>query len=76
MRIGVGDIAHKQKTALKLIEKVGRLKVSVIMRGREQAHPEQAKEVLTGFCDGIEGAKMDSQPNIQGRIVSVMVSKK
>lgn len=76
MRIGKGDIAHKQKSALKLIEKQGRIKVSVSMRGREKAFPEQAVEVINEFCSGLEGAKMDSAPNIQPNFVSVMVSKR
>lgn len=75
MTIDVGDIAVKTKQCIKFLEAGNKVKVSIRMKGRENARAYQGVKVMQDFFDGLDGkAVQDKKPSTEGRIISMMLS--
>ena len=75
MTIDVGDIAVKTKQCLKFLESGNKVKVSIRMKGRENARAYQGVQVMQDFFDGLEGkAVQDKKPTTEGRNITMMLS--
>ncbi len=75
MTIDVGDIAFKTKQWLKFLEQGDRVKISIRMKGRENAHPKQGIKVMEDFLEGLDGkAVQDKAPTVEGKIITMMLS--
>lgn len=59
---GENDLAFKLKQAEKFLQKGARLKVEIILRGREKAFQEASKQKLQDFVDKIEIPVRIEQP--------------
>jgi translation initiation factor IF-3 len=75
MTIDVGDIAVKTKQCLKFLEAGNKVKVSIRMKGRENARSYQGIKVMQDFFDGLEGkAIQDKKPAAEGKMITMMLS--
>jgi translation initiation factor IF-3 len=75
MTIDVGDIAVKTKQCLKFLESGNKVKVSIRMKGRENARSYQGVKVMQDFFDGLGGkAVQDKKPAAEGRMITMMLS--
>ena len=75
MTIDVGDIAVKTKQCLKFLEAGNKVKVSIRMKGRENARSYQGVKVMQDFFDGLDGkAVQDKAPTTEGRTITMMLS--
>ena len=75
MTIDVGDIAVKTKQCLKFLEQGNKVKVSIRMKGRENARAYQGVKVMQDFFDGLGGkAVQDKKPLTEGRMITMMLS--
>ncbi len=75
MTIDVGDIAVKTKQCLKFLEAGNKVKVSIRMKGRENARAYQGVKVMQEFFEGLEGkAVQDKKPSTEGRMIIMMLS--
>lgn len=75
MTIDVGDIAVKTKQCLKFLEAGNKVKVSIRMKGRENARSYQGVKVMQDFFDGLDGkAIQDKKPTCEGRNIIMMLS--
>lgn len=75
MTIDVGDIAVKTKQCLKFLEAGNKVKVSIRMKGRENARAYQGVKVMQDFFDGLGGkAVQDKKPSTEGRMITMMLS--
>ncbi len=74
VRIGEHDLSFKAKQSGEFIEEGNRVKIDVVMRGREQAHPELAFDLLKKFQEKIliEFTK-EAGPTRMGNTVSVIL---
>ncbi len=73
--IDVGDIAVKTKQCLKFLESGNKVKVSIRMKGRENARAYQGVKVMQDFFDGLGGkAVIDKKPSTEGRMIIMMLS--
>jgi translation initiation factor IF-3 len=79
-RVNVGDHDYetKMRNLVKFIEHGDRVKVSLMFRGRENAHRELGFEVIQRVIkDTVELTSVDQAPRLQGRFVSaILVPKK
>lgn len=72
---GEGDLDFKAKQAKKFLEKGHKVKIQVILRGREKAFIEQAKEQIKGFIDKIEfPVKIEQEVKQQGNLLHMLIS--
>ena len=75
MTIDVGDIAVKTKQCLKFLEAGNKVKVSIRMKGRENARAYQGVKVMQDFFEGLGGkAVQDKKPTTEGRNITMMLS--
>ena len=75
--IDVGDFNTKLKNAQKFLTDGNRVKVSVRFRGREMAHTEIGRDLLTKFAEQCaEAATMDKAPKMEGRSMTMFLSPK
>lgn len=54
MRIGTSDLNVRLKQAKKFFEKGHKIRIEMIMRGREREHFGRAKEIIDGFIDSLK----------------------
>ncbi len=75
MTIDIGDIAVKTKQCLKFLEAGNKVKVSIRMKGRENARAYQGVKVMQDFFEGLDGkAVQDKKPSAEGRMIIMMLS--
>lgn len=74
-KIDKGDYETKKNHVLRFLKKGARVKVTIMFRGREMAHPEQGLMVLEKLADELRPfATVDSQPKMEGRNMHMLLS--
>ena len=74
-KIDKGDYETKKNHVLRFLKKGARVKVTIMFRGREMAHPEQGLMVLEKLADALKPfATVDSQPKMEGRNMHMLLS--
>jgi len=78
VNVGEHDYETKMRNLRKFIEHGDRVKVSLMFRGRENAHRELGFEVIKRVCtDTADLTTVDQAPRLQGRFISaILVPKK
>ncbi len=77
MRIDEYHISFKLKNAQKILQDGDKVKVSLRMRGREQAYSQNAVEIVKKFVQDLsEYGSIDKEPAIMGRNVFVVINPK
>lgn len=77
MTIDEHDIAYRISSATKFLKEGNKVKVSLRMKGREQAYVKKAIEVVKDFCARLdEFGTLDKEPELLGRNVFVVISPK
>ncbi|MCI8802448.1 MAG: translation initiation factor IF-3 [Oscillibacter sp.] len=75
--IDIGDFNTKLRNAQKFIADGNRVKVSVRFRGREMAHTDIGRDLLTRFAEQCaEVANLDRPAKLEGRMMSIFLSPK
>ena len=77
MTIEKHDLETKAKSALKFLAAGDKVKVSIRMRGRQQAHADIGVEVMNRFyalCEGV--SVMDKKPTTEGRNILMILTPK
>ena len=74
-KIGQHDIDFKARLVKRLLGEGNKVKVSVMFRGREIAHPEIAVNLLRQVHDGLKDeSKLEQAPNLEGRFMSIVLA--
>ncbi len=67
-KIGAGDFATKTRLVEKFLNEGHKVKVTIMFRGRESAHPELGKRILDRIVEQLEDvAKVEAAPKLDGR---------
>jgi translation initiation factor IF-3 len=67
-KIGNGDFDTKTRLVEKFLGEGHKVKVTIMFRGRESAHPELGKKILDRIVERLEDvARVESAPKIDGR---------
>lgn len=75
MTIDIGDLNVKAKQALKFLAGGNKIKVSIRLRGRQNAHSNLGLDVMFKFFELLEGkAVMDKKPGLEGRTILMILS--
>ena len=73
--IAENDVAIKAKNAVKFLSDGNKVKVSIRMRGRQQAHASMGVDVMKRFFEMLGGkAVMDKAPMTEGRNILMILS--
>ncbi|BCV19015.1 translation initiation factor IF-3 [Leptogranulimonas caecicola] len=74
-KIDTGDYETKKGHVLRFLKKGARVKITIMFRGREMAHPEQGLNVLERLADDLKPyATVESQPKMEGRNMHMLVA--
>ena len=77
MTIDVGDLNVKAKQAQKFLSAGNKIKVSIRMRGRQNAHSDLGVEVMNKFYQIIENdAMIEKKPVLEGRNILMILAPK
>lgn len=77
MTIEEHDIAYRVSSATKFLKEGNKVKVTLRMKGREQAYVKKAIEVVKDFCARVsEFGLTEKEPELLGRNVFVVISPK
>lgn len=75
MTIDTNDLNVKSRQAQKFLEAGNKVMVSIRLRGRQNAHPTMAIDVMNKFFDTLGGkAAMDKKPANEGRNITMLLS--
>jgi translation initiation factor IF-3 len=74
-KIDTGDYTTKKNHVMRFLKKGARVKITIMFRGREMAHPEQGLAVLDRLAEDLKPyATVDQQPKMEGRNMHMLVS--
>ena len=74
-KIDVGDYETKKAHVLRFLKKGAKVKVTIMFRGREMAHPEQGLNVLDRLAEDLrEVASVEQKPKMEGRNMHMLVA--
>lgn len=74
-KIDKGDYETKKGHVMRFLRKGARVKITIMFRGREMAHPEQGLNVLERLAADLKPyATVDEQPKMEGRNMHMLVA--
>jgi translation initiation factor IF-3 len=74
-KIDVGDYDTKKKHVLRFLSTGSKVKITIMFRGREMAHPEQGLSILERLSDDLKDvAVIESQPKMEGRNMHMLIA--
>jgi translation initiation factor IF-3 len=69
------DFEFKVRHAHRFLEEGDKVKVTMMFRGRQMAHPELGREVLDRVAEALaEVGKVESEPNMEGRNMTMIIA--
>ena len=75
MTIDSGDLNTKAKQANKFLSDGDKVKVSIRMRGRQQARPQMGVDVMNSFYETVKDiASVDRKPVVDGRSIVMILA--
>ncbi len=75
--IDTNDLKTKVNAARKFLSKGDRVKVTLRFRGREMAHMQSSKHILTDIAEALEDvAVVEKAPKVEGRSISMVLAEK
>lgn len=74
-KIDTGDYETKKGHVLRFLAKGNKVKITIMFRGREMAHPEQGLNVLERLAEDLKPyATVESQPKLEGRNMLMLLA--
>ncbi len=74
-KIDVGDYETKKKHILRFLAGGAKVKVTIMFRGREMAHPELGLSILEKLAEDLrDQAVIEAQPKLEGRNMFMLIA--
>ncbi|MDR2492774.1 MAG: translation initiation factor IF-3 [Coriobacteriales bacterium] len=74
-KIDTGDYTTKKKHILRFLSDGAKVKVTIMFRGREMAHPELGLNILVKLAEDLkEQAIIENQPKLEGRNMFMLIA--
>lgn len=74
-KIDVGDYETKKKHVLRFLDSGNKVKITIMFRGREMAHPEQGLTILERLSEDLsEVAVVENKPVMEGRNMHMLIA--
>lgn len=74
MKIGQHDLLYRLERAKKFLEEGNKVRFNLMMKGRENANPNAAKDRIKQFAGLLEGVQLEAEPTRAGRSISAIVT--
>ncbi len=76
LRIGPHDLRFKAERAEKFLSQRYKVKVELILKGREHAHTDLARDIMKNFSKMVEKAEVEQEPKKQGNQIIMILKRK
>jgi translation initiation factor IF-3 len=79
LRIGKGDLDFRKNQAQKFLETGNKIKIEMILKGREKTHLDLAKEIINNFIQTLEEKipiEIERPLNQQGGRLTVIITNR
>jgi translation initiation factor IF-3 len=74
-KIDTGDYETKKRHILRFLDAGAKVKVTIMFRGREMAHPELGLNILEKLADDLKDlANVENQPKLEGRNMFMLIA--
>ena len=74
-KIDVGDYTTKKKHVLRFLAGGAKVKITIMFRGREMAHPEHGLSILERLADDLKDvAVIENAPKMEGRNMHMLIA--
>lgn len=74
-KIGDGDYETKKKHVIRFLNSGAKVKVTIMFRGREMAHPDLGLAILERLVEDLADiAVIENQPKVEGRNMHMMLA--
>jgi len=74
-KVDIHDYNTKKKHILRFLDAGAKVKVTIMFRGREMAHPELGLNILVRLAEELEDlAIIENQPKLEGRNMHMLIS--
>ena len=74
-KIGIGDFDTKTRNVAKFLGEGHKVKITIMFRGREVAHPELGMRILERIQEQLSGsAKVEAAPKLDGRNMTMVLA--
>lgn len=74
-KIGIGDYETKKRHVVRFLEAGAKVKITIMFRGREMAHPDQGLTILEKLADDLKDiALVEVQPKLEGRNMFMLLA--
>ena len=74
-KIDVGDYTTKKKHVLRFLDDGNKVKITIMFRGREMAHPELGLTIPERLADDLKDeAVIENQPKMEGRNMHMLIA--
>ncbi|MDJ1122175.1 translation initiation factor IF-3 [Olsenella sp. YH-ols2217] len=74
-KIDKGDYETKKGHVMRFLKKGARVKITIMFRGREMAHPEEGRKILDRLAEDLRPyATVEQQPKMEGRNMHMLVA--
>lgn len=76
LRIGEGDIGVRRAQSVRFMEEGNRVRIEIILKGRERQHMDLGKKILEDFVASLPNVRIDQPFQRQAGVLSMVVAKK
>lgn len=76
LRIGEHDLQVRRDQSKRFMEEGNRVRVEIILKGRERQHTDLARKILEEFVVSLQDVRVDQPFQKQGGVLSMVVAKK
>lgn len=77
LAIGDHDLAFKAKNAIKFLNSGNKIKLSIMMRGRQMSNSDIGVEIVNKFIEMVsEAGVVEKAVNVEGRFITAIVAPK
>ena len=74
-KIDVGDYNTKKKHVERFLAAGSKVKITIMFRGREMAHPDQGLGILERLAEDLKDqAVIENQPKMEGRNMHMLIA--
>jgi len=74
-KVDIHDYETKKKHVVRFLKSGAKVKVTIMFRGREMAHPERGMDILDRLAGELEDlATIEAQPKLEGRNMFMMIA--
>ena len=77
LTIGEHDMSYRVKNAQNFLADGNKVKVNILLKGRQQAYPDQGIEIMNKFASMVgESCVVEKAPLLEGKFINMVLSPK